>query len=314
MRSESISAVLAALLAGSSCGPTLVRRVTTVETARAQKAIDECVKTSGKEACDLLCKDVFDNPPDMVACGFDRNGAKTDVWYERQKPDTSNAPPEYGCAGGRRPAGLARLACVAPSHAAAYLAYTAQLEAASITAFARVHEDVSTLGGSPELLARIRAAIADELAHAHAMVALARRYGVEPVAPVIEDVELDDVNRAMENIIEGCIGEAVAALHAAHAAVHATDPLVRDVFAQIAADETQHALLAHDLVALYASRLDADGRQRVLAVLHEALGRRVYRDVPAGLAELGVPDDGRLAAAVDELLAGIAPRLIAAHA
>jgi hypothetical protein len=314
MRSQSISAVLLALLAGSSCGPTVVRRVTTVPTSRAQGLIAECVKTEGKEACNRLCMDVFNEPSDVMACGFERDGENTDVWYETHKSDPGPAQKESGCAGGRRPAGLAELACVAPSHAAAYLAFTAQLEAASITAFARVHQQVTALGGSTELLARIRDAIADELAHAHAMVALARRYGVEPAAPSIADVELDAVGQAIENIVEGCIGEAVAALHAAHAAVHCSDPVVRDVFARIAADETQHALLAHDLVALYASRLDADGRRRVLDTLAATLGRRVYRDLPAGLAELGVPDDGSLGAAVDELLAGIAPRLIAAHA
>lgn len=314
MRPQSISVVIAALLSGS-CGPTLVRRVTTVDTARAQKSIDECVKTSGTEACDQLCKDVFDNPADMIACGFDRNGAKTDVWYEAKKVDSGDpTPAEQGCAPGRRPAGLAQLACAAPSHAAAYLAVAAQLEAASLTAFARVHAQVTALGGGADLLARIRTALADELAHAHAMVALARRYGAAPAAPRIDNVELDAVEQAIENIVEGCIGEAVAALHAAHVAVHASDPLVRDVFAQIAADETQHALLAHDLVALYAAGLDAEGCQRVLAALAAAIANRSYRAVPAGLVALGVPDDGRLAAAVDELLAGIAPRLVAAHA
>lgn len=306
--------VIAALLSGS-CGPTLVRGVTTIETVRAQRSIDECVKTSGKEACDQLCRDVFDDPGDMLACGFDRNGAQTDVWYEAKKVDSGDPSyPEQGCAPGRRPAGLAQPACRAPSPAGAYLAIAAQLEAASITAFARVHAQVTALGGSTDLLARIRTALADELAHAHAMVALARRYGANPAAPSIVDVELDAVAQAIENVVEGCIGEAVAALHAAHAAVHANDPLVRDVFAQIAADETQHALLAHDLVALYATQLDTAGRTRVLATLATALANPAYRAVPAGLVELGVPADGRLAAAVDELLAGLAPRLIAAHA
>ena len=50
-------------------------------------------------------------------------------------------------------------------------------------------------------------------------------------------------------IREGCIGETLAALEATEAAANATDPAVRAVLVQIAADEERHALLAFRYVA-----------------------------------------------------------------
>lgn len=48
---------------------------------------------------------------------------------------------------------------------------------------------------------------------------------------------------------EGCVGETAAALEATWAAEAATEPLVRDVLAQIAADEERHATLAFRFVS-----------------------------------------------------------------
>src|SRR5436190_5965820 len=252
-RTDTIHAVLAALIGGSSCGPAQVQYVTTVDSARAQKSIDNCLKTAGKADCQQLCLDLFEHTPGMHDCSFERRGDQVDVWYDADKEEPE---PVNGCAGGRRPAGLARRACAAPSHAAAYLGYTAQLEAASVTAFARVHQQLTALGASPNLLSRVRSPLADEIAHAEAMIALARRYGAEPLPPSIEHVELTALDQAIENIVEGAIGEAVAALHAAHAAVHAFDPVVRATFARLAAGATPHALRAYDLVPICALRFD----------------------------------------------------------
>jgi hypothetical protein len=45
-------------------------------------------------------------------------------------------------------------------------------------------------------------------------------------------------------IVEGCIGETVAAVEAAEASARAADPVVRSVLAKIAEDEGRHAELA----------------------------------------------------------------------
>ncbi|MDQ3334710.1 MAG: ferritin-like domain-containing protein [Myxococcota bacterium] len=265
------------------------------------------MKTSGKKACDQLCREVF-NVPYAEACGVDSKGETSDVWMETTRPSGSDEPEEPGCAPGRRPAGLA-VECAAPASVAAYLAWAAQMEAASVTAFARVHRGLVELGADVALQARVRTAIADELAHAHAMVALARRYGAQPSPPVIEERELSLVDRAIENAVEGCVGETVAAIHAAFLATHARDAAVRDVFAQISVDEAHHALLSYDLAREYAQHLDANERTRVHAAYADALLSPAYRRVTAPLAALGVPDDGSLAATIDHALAALAPRL-----
>jgi hypothetical protein len=294
------------LLAGSigSCGPGMTRHVRTVPTASIQKTVDECVATSGKKACTKLCQEVFMG---VDQCTVEQNGATTDVWYESET--AAEPEPEHGCAPGRRPAGLGCPPRV--STIAAYFAWAAQLEAASVTAFARVHRTLVALGETA-LCDRVRAALADEIAHAQVMIALAHRYRARPTPPVIADVELSLVEHAIENAVEGCVNETVAAIHAALIATHAQDPQVRAAFAQVAIDETQHALLSYDLAAAYANHLDAAERTRVLAAFATAVSSPVYRLLPAPLAALGVPDDGQLAATVEQVLAALAPRFMRA--
>jgi hypothetical protein len=306
-RLEAIHAVVAILLASSvSCGQT-TRYVKTVPTAQLQARIAECVQTTGEKACLKLCQEVF--PESSVAqCTVEQNGANTDVWYEKHSTSTSSEPSEPGCAPGRRPTGL----CGAPriTTIASYLAWAAQMEAASVTAFARVHRHLETLDAPETLRARVRDAIADELAHAHAMVALARRYGATPTPPVISDPgDLPLLARAIENATEGCVGEAVAAIHAAFLATHATDPVVRDTFAAIATDEAEHARLSYALAAEYARHLDTAERAQVLAAYHTALLAPALRTVTPALAALGIPDDGSLARTVDHVLASLAPSM-----
>lgn len=308
-RFEAIHGVVAMLLAGAvgSCAGT-TRRVKTVPTASIQQTIDECVRTSGDKACTQLCVEVFGVSGD--ACGLDQHGKTSDVWYEAKTEDTPADEP--GCAAGRRPAGLACPSPRAPAAVAAYFAWAAQMEAASVTAFARVYRTLLELGADLPLRERVRDAIADEIKHTQVMVALAHRHGVRPSAPVIEQVDASLVERAIENVVEGCVGETVAALHAALIATHAEDASVRAAFAQIAIDETRHALLSYDLAAVYMQHLAADDRARVVAEYARAVALPVYRAVPPALLALGVPDDGRLAATVDEVLAALAPRFACA--
>jgi hypothetical protein len=85
------------------------------------------------------------------------------------------------------------------------------------------------------------------------------------VSGVLDQVDLLDVVRLA--IDEGCVGESVAALEAHAAADLATDPSVKHLLAEIAADETRHAELAFRFVAWAAAR-DA----RVESVVRSRLG------------------------------------------
>jgi hypothetical protein len=134
-----------------------------------------------------------------------------------------------------------------------HYARAAQMEHASIAAFARFSLQLLSLGAPPELVEACSAAIGDETAHARICFELASRYGGAPVGPATLQLDgcLDAASLAeiVElTIAEGCIGETLAALEAAEAAEHATDATVRAALLRIAADEQRHAELAFRFV------------------------------------------------------------------
>jgi len=123
------------------------------------------------------------------------------------------------------------------------------MEHASIAAFARFALELLSLGAPPALLVSTQSAMADETRHAQDAFALASAYSGAPVGPGPLAVDsalsartpLEIVRTA---ILEGCIGETVAAVEAAEALAHATDQAVRDVLARVTVEEQRHAELA----------------------------------------------------------------------
>src|SRR5215210_7631903 len=158
-RFETIHGVVALILAGFSCGPQVVRHVATVPRVQIQKTVDECVAKEGKKACEALCFEVFQRH-DLKACGIEEGKETADVWHEDNQSKDDNSG--QGCAGGRRPAGL-QCAPHRPT-IAGYFAWSAQMEAASVTAFARVYRELVALGADSALLARVHTACGDEIA------------------------------------------------------------------------------------------------------------------------------------------------------
>lgn len=145
---------------------------------------------------------------------------------------------------------------------ASYWRDTALLEHASIAAFARFALDLLSVGAPPELVEAATSAMQDETAHARACFALASAFAGRDVGPgkLAIDGSLDE--RSLEAIVittvlEGCIGETVAALEAAEALAHATDPAVRATLARIAEDELRHAALAYRFVRWASARQGA---------------------------------------------------------
>ncbi|MBL8740946.1 MAG: ferritin-like domain-containing protein, partial [Myxococcales bacterium] len=130
-----------------------------------------------------------------------------------------------------------------------YWTMIGQMEHASIAAFARFSLQLLALGAPPDLVTRAQTAMADETHHARLAFALASAYLETPVGPglldisgALSDSSLEDVLRTV--IVEGCIGETVAAMEAKEALTYVTDPTLRYVFGEIARDESQHAMLA----------------------------------------------------------------------
>lgn len=140
---------------------------------------------------------------------------------------------------------------------AVQLAELAELEAASIPAFARLARELEAHGAPGALVRRAEAARDDEVRHARVMTALAQRYGRTPRAvevPALPCRTLDAI--AYENAVEGCVREAYGALVATFMAARAR-PALRRVFRAIARDERRHAELAEDIDAWIRGRLDA---------------------------------------------------------
>ncbi|HEU4410784.1 MAG TPA: ferritin-like domain-containing protein, partial [Polyangiaceae bacterium] len=156
----------------------------------------------------------------------------------------------------------------------AYWARLGQMEHASVAAFARFALHLLALGAPSELVAGAQAAMGDELEHARLCFGLAQAISGRPVGPgplalegAFDDASLAGVVRLA--VVEGCVGETVAALEAAEAHDHATEPGVVAVLARVWADEQRHAELAWRFVRW---ALEAGG-PAVLEAAAEAFAR-----------------------------------------
>jgi hypothetical protein len=125
----------------------------------------------------------------------------------------------------------------------------ALMEHASVAAFARFTLQLLSLGAPASLVQRAGNAMQDEMRHARACFELARGYSSSDVGPgpLLMDgalAESDLGSIVVNTVLEGCIGETVAALEAAEALAHCEDDQARAVLERITAEESQHAELA----------------------------------------------------------------------
>lgn len=199
------------------------------------------------------------------------------------------------CTCGRRPVGLRSQGRAQGADASAlWLAEAAHLEAASVLAFEELAEALARLGAPEGLAARARKAANDERRHAARMTRLARRFGGEPAL-----VERDPtaprtlLELAIDNAVEGCVGEAWSALIARHQAQTATSAEVRAVLAGIADDELEHAELAwaiDDWLRARLSKVEMASVDALRVAAQESL-RRILAAMPDDptLDVLGLP-------------------------
>jgi hypothetical protein len=132
---------------------------------------------------------------------------------------------------------------------ASHWAAAAQMEHASVAAFARFALELLAMGAPADLVRETHTAMGDEFDHARLCFALASAYAGRPVGPgplAMDGVSPSDDKRAVVHALirEGCIGEAVAAVEAVEMHQAARDPVLRDVLAAIARDEANHAALS----------------------------------------------------------------------
>lgn len=210
---------------------------------------------------------------------------------------------------GRRPLGLVASAASAATGIGGFLAVSAELEAASVVAFEDAERSFRAHGAPAVLLARIRRARNDEVRHARAMTALARRYGAAPRPRRIQPHAVPSLEAlARENVREGCVVETWGAAVGLLQARQARDPALRRVMQRISTDELRHAELSWDLQEWLDSRLVPESRRRVRSerdVARDTLARSLDVAVPAWAPLAGLPSQSQRR----RLWAEVAPRL-----
>ena len=148
-----------------------------------------------------------------------------------------------GCGVGRRPTGL--LDERASPGVAGWLAHAAWLEAASVRAFVRLARELEAHGAPRWLIRAAKRAARDEVRHAKAMAAFARKHGSRVARVRVRERGVRSLEAiARENAVEGCVGETFGALVARWQSEHAMSPDVRAVMRRIAPDERRHAALS----------------------------------------------------------------------
>jgi hypothetical protein len=218
----------------------------------------------------------------------------------------------YNC--GRRPSGLLRprrrKKAAPEAVVGAYLAGAAELEAASITAFDILANELEEHGAPAGLTAAAQKSREDERRHTRRMAALAKRFGGEFKAPRVRPRRPRPLRAmALENAVEGCVREAFGALVATYQAAHAGDPSVRRAMRSIAIDETSHAALAFRVATWLDGRLDARAARSVRASMKKA-GAALLREAsapvhPALVRDLGLPRPEAAAKMAQDFLAAL---------
>ncbi|HYH98350.1 hypothetical protein [Hyalangium sp.] len=139
-------------------------------------------------------------------------------------------------------------------------------------AFLRLADELKAYGAPGVLIHAARRSAGEEVRHARAVGALARRHGAS--VPEVEIAPFSSRSleaMVLENATEGCVRETYGAVLAGWQARMAQDEQVREEFGRIAEDELRHAELAWAVDAWAAERLTPAERQRVLDARHKAL-------------------------------------------
>lgn len=196
---------------------------------------------------------------------------------------------------------------------------SAQMEHASVAAFAQLSLHLAALGGPSDLVERTHRAALDEIRHARRCYALASAFadasvGAGPIAalaePAADRAPIDLVRLAVGSLVDGALAEGIAADVARRAGAAARDPVVRQTFAMIASDEETHAELAWSVLAWCIDR----GGAPVRAAVH-ARALRLGDELAPSAPDLGAIQPARLAShglLTSDVIGAIAAARIAA--
>jgi len=210
-------------------------------------------------------------------------------------PATATVSCMNGCAVGRRPPGFCPAAFFETHALGQHFAQLAELEAASVDAFRILRAELRAHGAPKRLLRAAGRAARDEVRHARATRALARRFGTESAPPARVRAPRRSLETiARENAVEGCVRETFGALLATWQAAAATDPVVRAAMLRISRDETRHAALSWQVQRWLDARLEPAARARVARARNDAaaeLLRAIDAEATPSFAErVGLPE------------------------
>lgn len=205
---------------------------------------------------------------------------------------------------GRRTVGLRPLVPRAGSPLAVFFARAAHDEAAAITAFERMRDELETHGAPRALVRAAERAVRDERRHARMMERWAASFGGVVRWPRIDRPRPRGFGAMVrENAVEGCVHETFAALLATWQAAHARDRRLAATFAQLAADETRHAALAWSFAAWAEPRLSprarASLRRARLRALDELRHAAGFEPSDVFVRDVGLPSAAAARALVD---------------
>jgi hypothetical protein len=265
--------------------------------------------------CDVICKSKvnsggFDSIS-VSSCTHDISAYEmgTSAGTEVVGTVTCSGTRTPECIGGRRPLGHVEPTLAPQDSTTRWLIGGAHLEAASVTAFEQLADDLARWGAPTELIGRCRDAAQDERDHARLMTTLAEARGA-----IVPPLEVLDQSRglfetALHNAVEGCVTETWSALLACHQAACAEDAELRRVYAKIAIDETRHAELSWDLHVWLVAQLSEAERNQVERARRDALAQLpalARSQAQRRSAELGLPGTSRAVALATELTARLA--------
>ncbi|TKC97207.1 hypothetical protein [Polyangium fumosum] len=150
-------------------------------------------------------------------------------------------------------------------------------EHASVASFARFSMALMAIGAPPALVEAAHQAALDEVRHARLAMALASAYGGASLGfgPLAVDGAFEDLGSltaaTLATVVEGCVGETLAAIEAAAAAQEAGPRAVRLALLEIAEDEMRHAELGWAFVRWAIGTGGASLAREVAATLEQAL-------------------------------------------
>ena len=187
----------------------------------------------------------------------------------------------------------------------------AQMEHASVAAFAQLTLDLLAVGAPPELIRRTQGAGIDEVAHAQTCFGLAQYFGAPACGPGPLPLNLTRDQPSLASVAEaaareGCVFETVAALEASITAAETANSHVQAALLAIADDEARHAELSWDIVRWAWQAGDAGVKAAIHAGFAAGVADLRFGDVGEALPPgLGAQAGSRLRAIREHALAQV---------